>query len=66
MTCVSRKDNKSLRKRDVAKIIKLQKRARQCQSRKNIQKKCVSNEGKNNSVQKISISLTMGKHMLKM
>ena len=49
--CVSKKDNKSLRKRDVAKIIKLQKRARQCQSRKNIQKKCVSNEGKNNSVQ---------------
>ena len=43
--CVSKKDNKSLRKRDVAKIIKLQKRATQCQSRKNIQKKC---EGKNN------------------
>ena len=40
-----------MRKRNVAKIIKLQKRARQCQSRKNIQKKCVSNEGKNNSVQ---------------
>ena len=40
-----------MRKRDVAKIIKLQKRARQCQSRKNVKKKCVSNEGKNNSVQ---------------
>ena len=38
-------------KRDVAKIIKLEKRARQCQRRKNIQKKFVSNEGKNNSVQ---------------
>ena len=46
------KDNKSLRKRDVAKIIKQEDRTRQCQRRKNIQKKCVSNQGKkNNNVQ---------------
>ena len=40
-----------MRKRDVAKIIKLEDRTRQCQRRKNIQKKCASNEGKNNNVQ---------------
>ena len=38
-------------KRNVAKIIKLEDRTRQCQRRKNLQKKCVSNEGKNDNVQ---------------
>ena len=38
-------------KRNVAKIIKLQERTRQCQRRKNLQKKYVSNEGNNNNVQ---------------
>ena len=50
MKCL-KKDSKYLCKQDTAKIIKLEERARQCQRRKNIQKKCVSNEGKNNSVQ---------------
>ena len=42
---------RSLRKRNTAKIIKLQERTRQCQRRKNLQKKYVSNEGNNNNVQ---------------
>ena len=40
-----------MHKGDVTKIIKLEDRTRQCQRRKNIQQKCVSNEGKNNNVQ---------------
>ena len=40
-----------MHKRNVAKIIKLQERTRQCQRRKNPQKKYVSNEGNNNNVQ---------------
>ena len=45
-----KKDKKSLHKRNVAKIIKLQERTRQCERRKNLQKECVSNEGNNNNV----------------
>ena len=44
------KDKKSLRKRNVAKIIKLQERTRQYEKRKNLQKECVFNEGNNNNV----------------
>ena len=42
---------KSLHKRNVAKIITLQERTRQCERRKNLQKECVSNEGNNNNVE---------------
>ena len=44
-------DNKKSLHKDIEQKIKLEKRERQCKSRKNIQKKRVSNEGKNNSVQ---------------
>ena len=49
--CLPKKDKKSLRKQNVAKIIKLQERTRQCERRKNLQKECVSNEGNNNNVE---------------
>ena len=40
-----------MHKQNVAKIIKLQERTRQCERRKNLQKECVSNEGNNNNVE---------------
>ena len=40
-----------MHKLNVAKIIKLQERTRQCERRKNLQKECVFNEGNNNNVE---------------
>ena len=40
-----------MHKQNAAKIIKLQESTRQCQRRKNLQKKYVSKEGNNNNVQ---------------
>ena len=49
--CLPKKDKKSLHKQNVAKIIKLQERTRQCEKKKNLQKECVFNEGNNNNVE---------------